>query len=67
LDVTIGTPSRPCVSAAATMTIALPKLGLRHVQVGDLYVADISVPALYRQLDLEVPVLFRDDTLVKIT
>jgi len=68
LDVTTGTPSKPCVSAAATMTIALPKLGLRHVQVGDLYVADISVPAaLYRQLDLDVPVLFRDDTLVKIT
>jgi len=68
LDVTTGTPSKQCVSAAATMTIALPKLGLRHVQVGDLYVADISVPAaLYRQLDLDVLVLFRDDTLVKIT
>jgi NAD(P)H-hydrate epimerase len=68
LDVTTGTPSSPCVSAAATMTIALPKLGLRHVQVGDLYVADISVPAaLYRQLELDVPVLFRDDTLVKIS
>jgi NAD(P)H-hydrate epimerase len=68
LDAKTGTPSNPCVSAAATMTIALPKLGLRHVQVGDLYVADISVPAaVYRQLELHIPVLFRDDTLVKIT
>jgi NAD(P)H-hydrate epimerase len=68
LDVTTGTPSNPCISAAATMTIALPKLGLRKVQVGDLYVGDISVPAaLYRQLELDVPVLFRDDTLVKIS
>jgi len=68
LDVTSGEPSSPCVSAAATMTIALPKLGLRNTRVGDLYVADISVPAaLYRQLELDVPVLFRDDTLVKIS
>jgi NAD(P)H-hydrate epimerase len=68
LDVTAGKASHPCVSAAATMTIALPKLGLRNVQIGDLYVADISVPAaLYRQLELDVPVLFRDDTLVKIS
>jgi NAD(P)H-hydrate epimerase len=68
LDVTTGTPSNLCVSATATMTIALPKLGLRKVQVGDLYVGDISVPAaLYRQLELDVPVLFRDDTLVKIS
>ncbi|HMF84388.1 MAG TPA: NAD(P)H-hydrate epimerase [Acidimicrobiia bacterium] len=68
LDVTTGKPSNPCVSAAATMTIALPKRGLRDARVGDLYLADISVPAaLYRQLDLDVPVLFRDDTLVKIS
>jgi NAD(P)H-hydrate epimerase len=68
LDVTTGNPFEPCVAATATMTIALPKPGLRDWRVGDLYLADISVPAaLYRQLELDVPVLFRDDTLVKIS
>ena len=45
LDVTDGTAPGALVSADATMTLALPKIGLRDApQVGDLYVADISVP-----------------------
>ena len=68
LDATTGRRSNPCISADATMTIALPKLGLRNAgEVGALYVADISVPAvLYRQLELDVPLLFREDTLAQI-
>ncbi|CAN5552823.1 hypothetical protein BH24ACT5_BH24ACT5_06620 [soil metagenome] len=45
LDVTTGRAPGAVVSAAATMTLALPKLGLRNSpHVGDLYLADISVP-----------------------
>lgn len=45
LDVSSGEARKPCISAAATMTIAMPKAGLlRSPQVGDLYLADISVP-----------------------
>jgi NAD(P)H-hydrate epimerase len=68
LDATTGRPSSPCVSADATMTIALPKIGLRNAgEVGALYVADISVPAsLYRRLELDVPLLFQEDTLAQI-
>jgi NAD(P)H-hydrate epimerase len=45
LDVTTGDIPGAVVSADATMTLALPKTGLRHsVEVGELYVADISVP-----------------------
>jgi NAD(P)H-hydrate epimerase len=45
LDVTVGTAPGQVVNADATMTLALPKLGLRgSAQVGELYVADISVP-----------------------
>ena len=45
LDVTTGEAPGVVVSAAATMTLALPKVGLRTApQVGDLYLADISVP-----------------------
>lgn len=53
LDVTSGTPHVPCIQARATMTLALPKTGFLKLSaqpyLGDVYLADISVPpALYR-------------------
>jgi NAD(P)H-hydrate epimerase len=68
LDVTTGVPGAPCVRAAATMTLALPKLGLYQAsEVGRLYLADISVPALvYRRMGLSVGSLFRDGPLLEI-
>lgn len=45
LDTATGTAYEPSINADATMTLALPKVGLRgQTCVGDLYVADISVP-----------------------
>lgn len=45
LDVTSGRIPGIVVRADATMTLALPKVGLRKSEiVGDLYVVDISVP-----------------------
>ena len=48
LDATTGVPYDPCMRAAATLTLALPKQGLRAPEavpyVGALYLADISVP-----------------------
>jgi NAD(P)H-hydrate epimerase len=72
LNTTTGIPGIPCIRATATLTLALPKVGLlapeAHPFVGALYLADISVPpALYRQLGLEVPPLFVQNTLHKIT
>ena len=69
VDTTTGTVYDPAIKAAATMTLALPKTGLRRgdaeIQVGELYLADISVPpALYAgpTLGLQVgPVFARDD------
>ena len=71
LDTTSGIPGKPCIQAAATLTLALPKTGLMTSQakpfVGDLYLADISVPPeLYRRIGVEVPNLFVEDTIVKI-
>jgi NAD(P)H-hydrate epimerase len=72
LNTTSGTPGRPTVRAAVTLTLALPKTGLLSEQarfyVGELYLADIGVPPeLYRRLDLQVPLLFARDTIVKIS
>ena len=46
LDTATGATDGLHIRADATMTLALPKVGLRGVDaVGDLFVADISVPA----------------------
>ncbi|MEZ4675615.1 MAG: NAD(P)H-hydrate epimerase [Caldilineaceae bacterium] len=63
LDAERGVLPSPHIRATATMTLALPKTGLvtplAQAAVGDLYLADISVPpALYEQLGLTVPLLF---------
>lgn len=57
LDVTSGQAKDPCISAQATLTLALPKTGLLAApQAGELFLADISVPpGVYRRLGLMVP------------
>ena len=72
LDTTSGTPGSPCIRATATLTLALPKTGLLTPEarafVGDLYLADISVPPeLYRRLGLDIGPLFADDTLIRVS
>ena len=71
LDTTTGTPHQPAIHATATMTLALPKDGLktnRH-HVGELYLADISVPpSLYGNtaLQLSVPSLFAQEDIIRL-
>jgi NAD(P)H-hydrate epimerase len=73
LDTTSGTVYEPAVRAAATMTLALPKGGLRaeaaREHVGELYLADISVPpALYAEpsLALAVGKLFAQSDVIQL-
>lgn len=74
LDTTTGIPGLPCIRASATLTLALPKTGLLAPTakrfVGDLYLADISVPPeLYAapSLGLRVTSPFSKDTVVKLS
>ena len=73
LDSTSGVPRTPAVVAAATMTLALPKAGLKSNEaksiLGELFVADIGVPDwVYRQIGFqrEMGSLFRQDDFVKV-
>jgi len=71
LDTTSGRAGSPTVQADATMTLALPKIGIMKKSasqyIGDLYLADISVPShLYRKMGLEVGNIFAQDTIIKI-
>lgn len=71
LDADSGTAYDPAVRAEATLTLALPKTGLLrpHARewVGDLFVADISVPdAVYRRLGLSVGPVFAEGDILPI-
>jgi len=72
IDATSGEVYDPAVKATATVTIALPKTGLRSSGasrlIGDLYLGDISVPAeLYaRFLGMSVSALFSEGPVLEI-
>jgi len=73
LDTTSGGPGQPCIWAAATMTLALPKTGLFAAQakecVGELYLADIGVPPeLYEgpSLGLSVGPIFAEGPIIHL-
>lgn len=73
VDTTTGTVFNPAIIATATMTLALPKAGLRapgvEAHVGELYLADISVPpALYAEpaLALTVGPIFAAADIVRL-
>ncbi len=73
VDTTTGTVFDPAMQATATMTLALPKEGLRapgvEEMVGELYLADISVPpALYAEpaLGFQVGAIFAESDVVRL-
>ena len=73
LDTTTGMAGSPCIRASATLTLALPKTGLltpaAKPYVGDLYLADISVPPdLYAAPSLGLSVMspFHEESIVKL-
>ena len=73
VDTTTGTVFDPAIKATATMTLALPKEGLRarsvESHVGELYLADISVlPKLYAEPAIELTIcpIFAQSDIVRI-
>ena len=69
LDFTTGEPGRPTVRADATLTLALPKSGLYAAPqfVGDLFLADISVPpSAYEILGFRLDDPFSSSPIVRV-
>lgn len=73
VDTTTGTVFDPAIKATATMTLALPKEGLRapgvQENVGELYLADISVPpSLYMEEKLRFTVdpIFAESDIIRL-
>ena len=70
MNATTGEAYDPCIKATATLTLALPKTGFlareASLYLGDLYLADISIPrTVYESFGQQKP-LFQKDTLLKI-
>jgi NAD(P)H-hydrate epimerase len=71
LDPTSGSAHSPCIRAKATVSLGLPKTGFlepgARAFVGDLYLADVSIPSgLYADLRQPLP-LFGVGPLVKVS
>lgn len=72
LDASTGEAHFPVIQADLTMTLALPKKGLKMNQsdlVGDLYLADIGVPPIvyeYPTLNLNVGPIFQDQQILHL-
>jgi len=73
IDATTGKVFDLAIRASATMTLALPKTGLRPPEakafVGELYLADIGVPSfLYKKIDsgLDVGPIFAESDILRI-
>ena len=72
LDADTGSPPGDCIRADATLTLALPKVGMLEDNaskyLGKLYVGDISVPArLLREMGIEVKDIFASSSILKIS
>lgn len=73
LDTSTGKAGVPCIRAAVTLTLALPKVGLLTAAaqsvVGKLYVADIGVPPeVYAEpsLGIKVGAIFAADSILRV-
>ena len=71
IDSTSGHAHDPHIRSAATLTLALPKIGLLEKKVkhsvGTLYLGDISVPPqLYENLGLQVSAIFAEREIIRI-
>jgi NAD(P)H-hydrate epimerase len=70
MNATTGEAYDPCIKAATTLTLALPKTGFlapsASPYVGDLYLADISIPRKVYQSFGQQNILFQKDLLLRI-
>jgi NAD(P)H-hydrate epimerase len=75
IDASTGYIQTPAIKASATMTLALPKTGLYspagvHLNVGELYLANIGVPPglyLREPFNLKVPNLFSEGEIIRLS
>ncbi len=64
---TTGEAPGECINANWTMTLALPKTGLRSEMTGELFLADIGIPdATFRRIGVNYLSPFADDFVIAL-
>jgi len=70
MNATTGDTYDPCIKATVTLTLALPKTGFlargASLHLGDLYLADISIPRKVYESFQQQSNLFQNESLLKI-
>jgi len=70
LDPTTGVPNDPCIVAKTTVTLGFPKLGFLNPDsrpyVGNLYLADISLPRLIYAAHGKMESVFEKESMVRL-
>lgn len=67
LDPDTGKPNTPTIKADYTLTLALPKIGLKKARLKNLYLINIGVPAaVYKFLKIPYKNPFKKGNIVKI-
>ena len=72
LNATTGKPGNPCIKASYTLTLALPKTGLKTKKgrefVGELFLTDIGIPPeIYNEIGFDVGHIFEKERIIKIS
>lgn len=68
LDPNTGKCHKPCIKSDYTITLALPKIGLKHTtQAGKIYLSNIGIPnEVYTSLNIKIKNYFSKDDIVKV-
>jgi len=57
----------PCIMADYTLTLALPKIGLKKANVGKLYLVNLGIPnALYKSLGIKIGRYFSKSDVIRV-
>jgi len=67
IDSTTGKKYNPYVKADYTLTLALPKIGLKKAKIKNVYLANIGIPnSVYRKLKIKVGNYFSKKDIIKV-
>lgn len=68
VNATTGETPGEFIKADRTLTLALPKPGLSHPDAGDVYLADIGIPAkVYRQIGIQFDPFFGSEFMLELS
>ena len=67
IDSTTGKRYEPHIEADYTLTLALPKIGLKKANIKNVYLANIGIPLeVYRRMGIKMRKVFKEEDIIKL-